>query len=127
MALQVGDFNGRGEQVIAVVHGIPITAEGKARARVKLDAARAGMTPENWAALRAKLGMDASPRARRPGYAGAMGQDTEREDVPRPTEIGTPEGRAWARKVLDEGRARMTDADWQRLRDRFGHRERHIA
>lgn len=36
--------------------GITVTDEGRARARRKLDAAAARMTPEKWAALRAQFG-----------------------------------------------------------------------
>lgn len=54
---QVGELNEHGEVIVEVVAGIPVSAEGKARARVKLDAARARMTPEKWAALRARFGV----------------------------------------------------------------------
>lgn len=58
MALQVGDLNEQGERVVELFAGfIPVTAEGKARARVKLDEARARMTPEKWAELRAQFGV----------------------------------------------------------------------
>lgn len=58
MALQVGEVNEQGEQVVELVAGfIPVTAEGKARARARLDDARARMTPEKWAALREQLGV----------------------------------------------------------------------
>lgn len=51
-------MNEQGEQVVEMVAGfIPVTAEGKARARVKLDDAQARMTPEKWAALREQLGI----------------------------------------------------------------------
>ncbi len=44
------------EELNAVL-GYEITAEGRARARAKLDAARARWTPERWAALRTQLGL----------------------------------------------------------------------
>jgi hypothetical protein len=55
---QVGELNERGEVIVEMVSGfIPVSAEGKARARRKLDDARARMTPEKWAALRAQFGI----------------------------------------------------------------------
>lgn len=58
MALQVGEVNEHGERVVELFAGfIPVTAEGKARARKKLDDARARMSPEKYAALREQLGM----------------------------------------------------------------------
>jgi hypothetical protein len=36
--------------------GIVVTDEGRARARRKLDAAAARMTPDKWASLRAQFG-----------------------------------------------------------------------
>ncbi len=56
-----------------------------------------------------------------------MEQDAERQDTGTPTEAGTPEGRAWARRVLDEGRARMSEQDWAALREQFGVRARRVA
>lgn len=48
------------DEVVEYVAGfIPVTAAGKARARAKLDAAAARMTPEKWAALRAQFGVRA--------------------------------------------------------------------
>lgn len=43
--------------------GIPITAEGRARARRELDEFDRHWTPERWAALRAKLGVSSKPSA----------------------------------------------------------------
>ncbi len=57
MALQVGDTNERGEQVVAVVDDIPVTAEAKAQVRAKLAAAGKRMTPAKWAALREQFGI----------------------------------------------------------------------
>jgi hypothetical protein len=36
--------------------GITVTAEGKRRARTRLDEARSRWTPESWEALRAQVG-----------------------------------------------------------------------
>lgn len=128
MALQVGDLNERGERIVELFAGfIPISTEGKARARKRLDEARARMTPEMFAALRAQLGMSPTPRRRIRGYPDGMAHDTEHQDAGTPTEVGTPEGRAWARKVLAEARARMTEQDWSELQERFGRRERRAA
>jgi hypothetical protein len=44
------------EEMLAAV-GIHVTPEGKARARAKLDAARAKWTPEKREALRRQLGL----------------------------------------------------------------------
>ncbi len=48
----------REDEVVEYVAGfIPVTDAGKARARAKLDAAAARMTPEKWAALREQFGV----------------------------------------------------------------------
>ena len=46
-------------ELLAAV-GVTVTAEGKARARARLDEAAARWTPERWAALRTQLGLPAS-------------------------------------------------------------------
>ena len=61
MALQVGDVTDDGERVVDVFLGIPVTAEGKARARAQLDAARARLTPERLNEIRAQVGMPPRP------------------------------------------------------------------
>lgn len=48
-------------------------------------------------------------------------------DEPPAAVVGTPEGRAEARRLLDEGRERMTERDWDDLRVKFGRRQRQIA
>jgi hypothetical protein len=54
--------NERGEKVVELVAGfIPVSAEGKARARKKLDAARARFDPEARARLKAELGLRPRP------------------------------------------------------------------
>jgi hypothetical protein len=51
------------EELLAAV-GIVVTDEGKARARAKLEAARARHTPEMRAALRAQIGLPQPTRLR---------------------------------------------------------------
>jgi hypothetical protein len=41
--------------------------------------------------------------------------------------VGTPEGLARAKRLLDEGRERMTEQDWDDLRVKFGRRQRQIS
>lgn len=58
----MGELNERGEVIVEMVGGfIPVTAEGKARARKKLADARARRTPERLNEMRAKVGMPAVP------------------------------------------------------------------
>lgn len=52
--------NERGEQIVELVGGfIPVSAEGKARARQKLADAAARTPPDTWAKLREQLGLPA--------------------------------------------------------------------
>jgi hypothetical protein len=50
------DPRGTGDEVLRAA-GFPITEEGKARFRRRLEEARGRWTPERWAALREQLGL----------------------------------------------------------------------
>ena len=51
------DHSAREDTAELFAVGITVTEEGKARARAKLAEADARWTPEQWAVLRAQLGM----------------------------------------------------------------------
>jgi hypothetical protein len=104
-----------------------ITPEGKARARAKLDAARAYWTPERRAAFDARFG---GHRVRPLDESRAYPEDmAEREsDAPVTTEellaaVGitvTEEGKARARAKLEAAEARWTPEKWDALRRQVG-------
>lgn len=50
------DDTGRTLSDLVAAAGITVTDEGRARARAKLDAAKARMTPEKWEELRQQFG-----------------------------------------------------------------------
>lgn len=123
--------------------GIPVTAAGKARARRQLDEARARMTPERVNEMRARIGLPpvdpatAATRRIRLGmpvpasrqYPEAMEHDTDAQtdSAAATAAVGTPQGREDARKLLADGRDRMSRQDWDALREQFGVRVRHVA
>jgi len=49
-----------------------------------------------------------------------MEQDTNRDQVPAPAKVGTPEGRRRARAKLDAARVAMTPEKWAALRAQVG-------
>jgi hypothetical protein len=53
--------------------------------------------------------------------------DAQSDSAPATAGVGTPQGRERARRLLADGRDRMSQQDWADLRERFGVRVRHVA